>query len=458
MTVTPNLLMTLPTPGFGGTPGPEYATLNNEAFEVIDAHDHTEDKGKRITVAALNLNADVPFNGFNATALKSTRYTAQLVVLAGPNDRNAVYSVNGDLYWNNASGTPVQLTSGTGINIASTGTIGGDYGQPGVQASAIYSNTLKAFIWTQSAGVVAKMNVGDLQLQATQLGAQPVTLKAGAATTSYDLTLPVAAPANDTVLTFDATGQGTHRAVLGTTNQVAVTPTASAFTLTLPQNIHTGATPTFAGLTTTGSVAISGATSDLTVGRDATVTTGLTVGSRITLNALTAGQAVVTDGSKNLASLAYSTAANALQLVQRDSNGDVFANVIRANSFAIGNIESGFYDITFFSLSNLSITLLQQAHYIRVGNHVQVAFNINIQSAAAGFASGRFTLPFTPTAWPDNNATKISGVVSFRTTETVYKRVPSIGANSGDTLGLLFVTAAGLDNYIISVTLTYRIA
>jgi Tfp pilus assembly protein PilN len=49
-----------------------------------------------------------------------------------------------------------------------------------------------------------------------------------------------------------------------------------------------------------------------------------------TINAagLTASQAVVTDGSKNLASLAYASAATASALVQRDSNANIIANKV----------------------------------------------------------------------------------------------------------------------------------
>jgi hypothetical protein len=40
----------------------------------------------------------------------------------------------------------------------------------------------------------------------------------------------------------------------GTTNQVTVTPSGSTITFSLPQSIHTGATPTFAGLIINGSI------------------------------------------------------------------------------------------------------------------------------------------------------------------------------------------------------------
>jgi chromosome segregation ATPase len=49
--------------------------------------------------------------------------------------------------------------------------------------------------------------------------------------------------------------------VAGTTNQVNVSASTGAVTFSLPQNIHTAATPTFAGLTSTGRVQIGGSDS-----------------------------------------------------------------------------------------------------------------------------------------------------------------------------------------------------
>lgn len=45
-----------------------------------------------------------------------------------------------------------------------------------------------------------------------------------------------------------------YKDVLGTSNQVSVTHGANSITLSTPQNIHTGASPTFAGLTLSGAI------------------------------------------------------------------------------------------------------------------------------------------------------------------------------------------------------------
>lgn len=58
---------------------------------------------------------------------------------------------------------------------------------------------------------------------------------------------------NDKVLAYNhASGKWTKRTLQGTSSQVNITFTSSAITISLPQNIHTGATPTFLGLNITG--------------------------------------------------------------------------------------------------------------------------------------------------------------------------------------------------------------
>ena len=233
MSTTPNMSLIVPDVG---TSGPAYATQINTAMDVIDGHDHTPGKGARIPPSGLNINADLPFNGNDAISLRSTRYVAQTAVLATSDDRNCVSSVNGNLYWNNASGTAVQITSGAGLNFASLGTIGGDYGAAGVTASAVYTSILQSFSWLQAASTFAKMGMGDLSIYSTTAGTQAVTLKADALTAAYNYTFPVAAPAANTFMRMALGGQGTFVAVNGTANQITVTQNASDMTFSIPSN------------------------------------------------------------------------------------------------------------------------------------------------------------------------------------------------------------------------------
>ena len=233
MSTTPNMSLIVPDVG---TSGPTYATEINTAFDVVDAHDHTPGKGVRIPPSGLNINADLPFNNNDAISLRSTRYTSQTGVLATSDDRNCISSVNGNMYWNNANGVAVQITAGNGLNFASLGTIGGDYGAAGVTAAAVYTNLLKTFSWTQAAGQYAKMAMADLSLYSTTAGTLAVTLKASASTTAYDITMPISAPIANTFMRTALGGQGTFVTLNGTANQITVTQNTSDVTFSIPNN------------------------------------------------------------------------------------------------------------------------------------------------------------------------------------------------------------------------------
>ena len=115
LALTPNLGLQKPTPGPGGTTGPEWAQELNTALDLIDAHDHSSGKGAPITTGGININADLEFNGFRAIELKGAILEDQGAALTDPVDKAEIYNVNGDLYWNNGSGAAVQITSGSGL-------------------------------------------------------------------------------------------------------------------------------------------------------------------------------------------------------------------------------------------------------------------------------------------------------------------------------------------------------
>lgn len=119
MPITPNMNLTLPTVTV--TEGPLYASQVNAAITTIDAHDHSPGKGVTVKPSGININDDLDFNEHNADELKSTRYVDQLSVLADPEDLQCVYVVGGNLYYNNAAGVPVQITSGSSVNSSTDG-------------------------------------------------------------------------------------------------------------------------------------------------------------------------------------------------------------------------------------------------------------------------------------------------------------------------------------------------
>ncbi len=109
MSDTPNMNITLATPG-GDTN--VWGDILNEGLEVIDSHDHSAGKGLPVPTAGLNIDADLRIRSNNLEEVKSVRMDSQNAVLSTPEDIRSTYVVNGNLYYNNAVGFPVQLTDG----------------------------------------------------------------------------------------------------------------------------------------------------------------------------------------------------------------------------------------------------------------------------------------------------------------------------------------------------------
>src|SRR5947209_20444971 len=68
-----------PTPGVCGPlgvepPGTSWLELQNTSFDKVDQHSHAPGFGVPVPSAGLNINADLPFGGNNATALRSARF------------------------------------------------------------------------------------------------------------------------------------------------------------------------------------------------------------------------------------------------------------------------------------------------------------------------------------------------------------------------------------------------
>jgi hypothetical protein len=116
MSVTPNMDLVLPTVSV--TQGPLWATEVNEALTTIDAHDHSTDKGVKITPTGLNINTDLPINEHVLQEVGSVELVNQVAPLT---TASVVNQSGGDLYWTNSSGTPVQITSGGSVIAASDG-------------------------------------------------------------------------------------------------------------------------------------------------------------------------------------------------------------------------------------------------------------------------------------------------------------------------------------------------
>jgi microcystin-dependent protein len=109
--------LTLPTPSV--TEGPDYAEQLNTALEVVDEHDHSAGKGTPIPTAGIEIDADLDFDDNKLTAVQAVNFEDQDANLSAANVQS-LHTVDGDLWFNNSSGTPVQITQGSSIASASS--------------------------------------------------------------------------------------------------------------------------------------------------------------------------------------------------------------------------------------------------------------------------------------------------------------------------------------------------
>jgi len=119
-TTTPFMLLVLGIPEV--EIGPEWAEEIVTAFGRVDQHDHTEDNGVPITPAGMLINADLEMNGF---ALLESKYV-ELNNSGAVAGLGLLYRNGNNLWYNNAAGVPIQLTTGTVVNAPGSGVISAD--------------------------------------------------------------------------------------------------------------------------------------------------------------------------------------------------------------------------------------------------------------------------------------------------------------------------------------------
>ena len=120
MSTTPNMNLQLPTVTV--TLGPEWASNINDAFSVVDQHDHSSGKGVKISPAGLNINSSLTFNNNRAINVSGSQFQSLSATQTGASNANLIYVVGGNLYFTNGSGAVVQITSG-GTLLPSPGAI-----------------------------------------------------------------------------------------------------------------------------------------------------------------------------------------------------------------------------------------------------------------------------------------------------------------------------------------------
>lgn len=246
---TPYMSLILPT--VGSTAGQTYADEVNAAFDLVDAHDHTSGKGTQIPTAGLLINADLGFGGYDAKALRMTRFTSQGSALSA-SLVDGVYVLGGELHFIDGSGNDVALTA-SGSVAGTTGSIGG-LASP---AACTYSAVTKTFTFVQDSSYPAKISVGDILLyETTSSPSNAVTIKSPSSLASaYSLTLPSGVPSNPGIVQMSTGGVLSVLAAPASNTSLLQSTTGGAlsYVTTLPTGLTiptaTLSSPTITGAT-----------------------------------------------------------------------------------------------------------------------------------------------------------------------------------------------------------------
>lgn len=200
---TPYMNLILPVVGPLGTQGPDWANEINTALTLIDQHDHSSGLGKQITPAGININQTLQMNSQQLSEIASLALDN---LSSQPASANLIYEYAGELYFNDANANQVQLTSGGTINVASVGTISGDYGGSN-PANVSFSNITDTYLFTKAPGVTGSIACGPVSIYQNASGSYYAKLQQNVAQASnLDWTLPVDYPATKLPLKSSASG------------------------------------------------------------------------------------------------------------------------------------------------------------------------------------------------------------------------------------------------------------
>jgi hypothetical protein len=207
-----NMNLVLPT--VSQTPGPQWASIINSDLTLIDQHDHTDNKGLPVPTAGLNINDELKFNNTTPNGLPATglSYLGLISPQSSPVPARLFADAAGNFYYRNTAGIDVQLTVGNNP----AGTPGSISGLPFGTASASYDNSTGEFIWQKATNEGATMDSGPLRLRDGSAGSNAVTITPASGTSNYTLTLPIAAPGSQSILTVASSGISTFATVNST--------------------------------------------------------------------------------------------------------------------------------------------------------------------------------------------------------------------------------------------------
>lgn len=195
-TLSPNMNLVLPTIGIdSGLTWEQSVNINSG---ILDGHNHSIGSGVQINPSGMNINADLPFNGFNAITLRSARFDSQGSPISLAADLDCIYVSGVDLYYNDGNGNQVRLTSGGTVNATSSGI------SSGTNTASFSSSTL---VVDSASNTPANIQVASVLIGNTGVsGSKFITLSpTGTLPANYSLNLP-ALPAQTNVMTLDTSG------------------------------------------------------------------------------------------------------------------------------------------------------------------------------------------------------------------------------------------------------------
>ncbi len=202
MTTLPNMGIDLPTPG--GDSG-SWDDKINAAFGLIDTHNHASGAGVAVPTAGININADLSFGGYGATALGRASFSA-VAALASGSKTLFVSNADNELYWRTNAGANVKLTNGTSINTTLVGGIVGDYSSVG--AAVAYDDANKRYTLKTQTATWARLATGPVRIfeYNTTDSVYVEHAVAAALAASYTVTWPAALPGSTQLVQITSAG------------------------------------------------------------------------------------------------------------------------------------------------------------------------------------------------------------------------------------------------------------
>ncbi len=201
---TDSQYMDLPIPVPTVQTGPQYANDVNQCLTLIDQHNHAPGYGNLIPSNGINLNADLPFNSFNATGLRSARFTVQGSLLSAATDIGCIYVSGSDLYYRDISGNNVRMTA-SGAVAGTPGSIG-NLVSP---ANVTYNSGNQTYIFQSTTATAGNLDAASIVIRNPTANANGITLSAPPALSSnYSLSLFPTLPSSGStkIVTVDGGG------------------------------------------------------------------------------------------------------------------------------------------------------------------------------------------------------------------------------------------------------------